>query len=325
MKHMFFIIVTFLVGMASGTAVAASLPGPLVETAWLDKNSKSVLILDVRKDTKSFTGKPEFKTDKKTKKSKLVRVGAHIPGAVLVNYKELRGNQKIGGLTIEKMLIGKEAFEKIMQAAGVNQDSVVVITSKGESNGDMTNATRLYWQMKYYGHDKLAILNGGVAQWIKERRTLSNAPSRPGKGNWKATAERREILATSDEVDAAVKSGKVQLVDTRPLNQYLGTTRKSYVYDKGHIPGAKPYPSELMTEANMGAKFLPVSDVKQLAKAMGVDTEKTSITYCNSGHLATGGWFIMSELVGNKNVKMYDGSMHQWTREKRPVKAMVME
>ena len=75
----------------------------------------------------------------------------------------------------------------------------------------------------------------------------------------------------------------------------------------------------------MPAKFLKVSNSKTLFEQMGIKTDKKSITYCNSGHLATGSWFVLSELMGNKNVKMYDGSMHQWTLEKRNVTKLKME
>ncbi len=303
---------------------AFNLPGPLVETDWLAKNQGNVVILDIRKDVKSFTKKPTFKRDKKTKKLKLKEVAGHIPGSILVNYKNLRSNKKIDGRTVKKMLVGKAAFEKVMQNAGVNKDSAIVIVSKGKDNLDLTMSTRLYWQMKYYGHDNMAILNGGMAQWLIDKRKISSKATKAKKGNWKATAERNEILATSKDVEAALKA-KTQLVDTRPISLYLGTWRKkSYVYDSGHIPGAKPYPNELLS-SKMPAKFLKVSDSKLLFQQMGITTNKQAITYCNSGHLATGSWFVLSELMGNKNVKMYDGSMHQWTLEKHNVTKMKME
>ena len=154
------------------SAYAGSLPGPLVDTDWLAKNSKSVLILDVRKDTKSFAAKPVWKTDKKTKKKKLLKVAGHIPGASLVDYGKLRAKVSIGGKTVQKMLPGKSAFEKFMQSVGVNKNSTIVIVSKGNNNGDMTMATRLYWQLKYYGHDDMAILNGGMGQWILDDEKL---------------------------------------------------------------------------------------------------------------------------------------------------------
>ena len=170
----------------------------------------------------------------------------------------------------------------------------------------------------------MAILNGGMAQWIIDKRPVSSKPSKVKKGNWVATAERNEILATSKDVAAAVKD-KSQLVDTRPISLYLGTWRKkSYVFANGHIPGAKPYPNELLT-TTMPAKFLKISQSKSLFEEMGIKADKNSITYCNSGHLATGSWFVLSELMGNKNVKMYDGSMHQWTLEKNDVIKMKME
>ena len=305
-------------------AGAGSLPGPVVETDWLANNKSNVVILDIRKDVKSFTKRPKYKKNKKTGKIKLVKVGGHIPGAILVNYKKLRAAKKIDGRKVVKMIVSKSAFEKLMQASGVNKDSNVVIVSKGQDNGDMTMATRLYWQMKYYGHDNMAILNGGTAQWISDKRKLKTKKSKARKGNWVATAERKEILATSAEVEAAVKA-KTQLVDTRPISLYLGTWRKkSYVFANGHIPGAKAFPNELLTTP-MPAKFLPVSNSKSLFEQMGISADKQAVTYCNSGHLATGSWFVMSELMGNKNVKMYDGSMHQWTLEKHDVTKMKME
>ena len=307
-------------------AHAVSLPGPLVDTDWLAKNSNNVLILDVRKDVKSFAAKPVWKTDKKTKKKTLVKVAGHIPGASLVNYDKLRAKVSIGGKTVQKMLPGKSVFEKFMQSVGVNKNSTIVIVSKGNNDGDMTMATRLYWQLKYYGHDDMAILNGGMGQWIIDGRKVSSKASRVKKGNWQATAERNEILATSEDVAAAVKAKSAQLMDTRPLSLYMGTWRKkSYVYGDGHIPGAKSFPNELLTKPSTPAKFIATDKLKSMITSMGMDASKKTITYCNSGHLATGSWFVMSELLGNKQTKMYDGSMHQWTLEKRPTVKMKME
>ena len=318
------LVILSLFGFSFSLLQAATLPGPLVETDWLAQNLKNVLVLDVRKDVKSFTNKPVFSKDKKAGQLKLKKVGGHIPGAVLVKYGSLRTNQVIDGKKVQKMIVDKASFEKVMQEAGANKDSAIVIAYKGENDSDLTMATRFYWQMKYYGHDNMAILNGGVAQWLIDKRKISIKGTTPAKGNWVSTAQRNEILATSKDVEAAVKA-KGQLVDTRSISLYMGTWRKkSYVYENGHIPGAKPYPNELLS-TTMPAKFLKVSDSKSLFKSMGIDTGKNSITYCNSGHLATGSWFVLSELMGNKNVKMYDGSMHQWTLEKHDTVKFKME
>jgi len=324
MKTLKILLISAIGLIGANMAFAASVPGPLVETDWLAKNQNNVVILEIRKDIKSFTKKPVFKKDKKNSKSKLKKVAGHIPGSILVNYKKLRTTKTIDGRKVQKMMVSKRAFEKVMQEAGVNKDSAVVIVSKGVGNGDVTMATRFYWQMKYYGFDNMAILNGGMAQWIIDKRAVSSKASKAKKGNWLATAERNEILATSKDVEAAIKA-KTQLVDTRAISLYLGTWRKkSYVFANGHIPGAKPYPNELLT-TTMPAKFLKISDSKSLFNQLGINPNNKSVTYCNSGHLATGSWFVLSELMGNKNVKMYDGSMHQWTLEKRPVTKLKME
>lgn len=324
MKTLPISIVAAFVLVFSKLVIAFDLPGPLVETDWLAKNQANVVVLEIRQDVKSFTKEAVYKKDKKSGKENLNKMGGHIPGSILVNYKNLRSERKIDGRTVKKMIVDKVAFEKVMQDAGVNKDSAIVIVSKGENNMDLTMATRFYWQMKYYGHDNMAVLNGGMAQWLLDKRKSSIEPGTVIKGNWLVSAERKEILASSKDVDAAV-SAKEQLVDTRPLSLYLGTWRKkSYVYNNGHIPGAKTYPNELLS-SNMPAKFLNVSDSKSLFQQMGIDDNKKSITYCNSGHLATGSWFVLSELMGNKNVKVYDGSMHQWTLEEHPVVSMKME
>jgi len=320
------ILLGLFVFAISGAAYAVQVPGPLVDTAWLAKNQKNVLILDVREDPKTFTGKPVIKVDKKTSKMTIVNVGGHIPGAVLVDYKKIRAKKKVDGVELEKMLPGKAAMENIMQSLGVNQDSAIVIVSRGMNNLDMTGATRMYWQLKYYGQDNMGILDGGVAQWLMDGHKVSVKPTPVKKGNWKATAERNELLATSEDVAKAVKDGSVQLVDNRPISQYLGVVyKKSYVYAPGHIPTAKSFPNELFTAPSAPAKFNSKEKLTSLSEAMGIDPNKTSINYCNSGHLATGGWFYLHEVMGNKNVKMYDGSMHEWTKEKRPVVTMKME
>jgi thiosulfate/3-mercaptopyruvate sulfurtransferase len=325
MNRLLTLFTTLVLITAQPVLATSPLPGPLVETDWLAANLDKVVVVDVRKDVASFTKPAKMTKDKKSGKLKIVAVGGHIPGAHLVNYKKVRADRQIDGRKVTRMLPEQADFEKLMREAGVNNDSAVVIVSKGLSNSDMTMATRLYWQMKYYGHDNMAILNGGMAQWLLDGRQTDVSKAVPGKGNWAVSAKRDEILANSDDVAGALGKKEIQLVDYRPISLYLGTSKKSYVYDKGHIPGAKTFPNELITVGSAPARFPAVEELGKLYQAMNLEKEAPSIAYCNSGHLASGGWFIQHELLGNKNVKLYDGSMHEWTLEKRPVKAMEIE
>lgn len=321
------IITSFIIVMSmqlTGVALAVDVPGPLVEANWLKRYYNDITILDVRKDVKSFTDKPVLEKNKKSGKLVIKKVGAHIPGALLVDYSKIRVKRMVDGKEVDKTIPARSDFENLMQAVGLKKGDTVVIVSKGLSDGDLTMATRLYWQLKYYGQDNMAILNGGMAGWLSERLPISNKPSDAAKGDWVATAERKEMLATTQDVSDGLKKN-TQLVDNRPLSQYMGIYKKSYVYDKGHIPGAKALPTELITDHNTPIRILPVEELRELAKGMGIDTNAESITYCNSGHLASGGWFIMSEMMGNKKVKLYDGSMHEWTLNKGKTTSMKLE
>ena len=320
------LVVALVAVSPSAPARALEVPGPLVETDWLAAHLGEVNVLDVRVNPKGFTAKPIVRKDKKTGKIIAVaRPAGHIPGALLVPYKQMRAKKVIAGNRLKGMLPDKATFEALLQKAGVKAGRPIVIVTLGTGPGDMTVATRAYWQLKYYGEDNVAILNGGLSQWILEGRPISTDAPQAAKGDWTAKAERKELLATSEDVAKAVADKSAQLVDNRSLAEYLGVWHKSYVYAPGHIPGAKPFPNELMVTRGGASKFLPAPRLRKLLEEMGIKPDAPTIAYCNSGHLASGGWFIQHELLGNKAVKLYDGSMHQWTLEKRPTTALKLE
>jgi thiosulfate/3-mercaptopyruvate sulfurtransferase len=319
------ILLLMLFSLAAGNAVALELPGPLVDSDWLAKHLDEVKILDVRDDIDSFTRKAVLVRKRFTGDLKLQRAGAHVPGAVLVDYQNIRTDKEIDGNNVRYMLPDKAEFKKLMQSWGINRNDAIVIMSMASSNTEVTLATRLYWQLKYYGHDNVAILDGGVAQWLLEEKPASIEVSQINPGNWRATAERTSLLASSEDVARAIEQVDAQLVDSRNLDFYLGVNKRAYVRKKGHIPGAKIFPNELLTRAEAGALFSDSDDLQQMAEQLGIDTTAAIITYCNSGQLASASWFVFSELLGNDKVKLYDGSMHQWSLEKRPVVRMRME
>lgn len=306
-------------------AFAAKVPGPLVEGSWLVRHLGRVIIVDVREDTRSFGSRPVFAIDKKSGKKVLIKVGGHIPGAVLLDFDHVRTRHMINNRVIDNMLPEKIAFEQLVRKLGIYSDSVIVVVSKGESVSDMAMAARVYWQFKYYGHDNITILNGGTAQWITEGRRIEMRTKRVRPGNWTAGEERVALMATSEDASSAMKDAAIQLVDNRPLAQYLGIYSPPDVAAKGHIPGARLFAPSLMTNSNGSARFLSASELRTLMAAMGIKYNQASIVYCNNGHLASAGWFVLSEILGNRNVRLYDGSMHQWALERRPMTTMRLE
>jgi len=306
-------------------ALALQLTSPLVESDWLEQQLGQVTILDVREDIESFTRKAVLVRKRFTGDLKIRIPGAHIPGAVLVDFLNIRTSREIDGRNVRRMIPEKAEFEQLMQSWGVNRDDAIVIVSLGTSNSDITMATRLYWQIKYFGHDNIAILNGGMAQWLLEQRPATIEALKPRPGNWTAGVVREDISAGSAEVASAVQNKNIQLVDTRSLGFYMGAYKQSYVRRKGHVPGANVFPSELLTSAEAPVMFAEPGDIQRMAGELGIDAGSGMITYCNSGQLASASWFVFSELLGNNKVKLFDGSMHQWALEKRPVTTMKME
>jgi thiosulfate/3-mercaptopyruvate sulfurtransferase len=302
-------------------AHAGMLPGPVVSTKWLAENLDKVQVVEVRSNVKSFTEKPEVETDAKTGKKTVTEVGGHIPNSRLVDMKNMRTERTYGDLKVKYMIPEKTVFEKAMQAAGVDTAKPMVLVAMGADATDLDDALRVYWQLKVYGEDDMAVLDGGMATWLLEGREHSTAAAPAKAGTWVAKADRSaQYFATSEDVAKAMADKSATLIDSRDARQYHGLSKRDYVGAYGHLEGAKLYGSDLMVNAASGTvKFMAANTYRGLMSAQGIDPAAPSIAYCNSGHLSSGPWFVASEILGNKSAKLYDGSLHQWTMEKRPV------
>ncbi|MCU7841563.1 MAG: hypothetical protein KZQ94_19565 [Candidatus Thiodiazotropha sp. (ex Troendleina suluensis)] len=327
MGSLFFILAFFI-----GPVFAIQVPAPLVDTAWLTENIDKVVLLDVRTDVRSFEKRPKGASAVNPcgvgSAKGPIKVAGHIPGAVLIPWNKTSTKRKVEGTRIQYLVPDKEAFERLMQKSGVNGDSAVVITSKGEAVIHTSLATRLYWTLKYFGFDNVALLNGGTAQWIKDKQKIKLGKSRAEKGNFKATAERKDILATTDDVvKLSQGQGDEQLVDARSTAEYLGLNASGKVAPgvKGHVAGAKSFPVFLLSNAMGPATVYDKERLQKVAELLGVDTGKPTIAMCNSGVFASTTWFLLHELKGNKMVRLYDGSMHEWSHLGKPVVSMKIE
>jgi len=305
--------------MITGTVAAADLPGPVVTVEWLAQNLDKVQVLQVHAPD-LYTAKPTYKKDEKSGEMKLVDVGGHIPGALVVDPGKTRVERQINNLTVKYLVPTAAQFTELMQKVGLEANRPIVIVSPATSEGEVNDALRLYWQFKYFGEKQVAVLDGGLAAWVQAKQPVESTPPVSKTGTWQAKGEDASILATSEETAA----GKAQLIDARPFSMAYGYWKRDYVYDYGHIAGAKILPPELhVVKKGIAYHLLPVSAYQAVFKAQGIDPTAPTITYCNSGHLSAGPWFILHELMGNQQVKLYDGSLHQWTLEKRPLVSLI--
>lgn len=305
--------------LLSAPLAAVELPGPVVSPQWLDQNRDAVVVLDVRNGLDAFTEKPEYETAADGTK-KLTYVGGHVAGARPVDFNTLRVSSTVDGKKIDKMLPPRDQVQALVRSWGVNQGDVLVITSPGESYEESDMAARLYWTLKVHGHTAMALLDGGNAGWGQAGLPLvGDAATTPATGDWTAGELRSEWFAATAEL----KPGQASplLVDARPAPQYLGLFfKKPAVTAGGRVEGAVNFAPDVRTrEDGLSRGFFTADRYRQVLGAVGVKPEAGSIVYCNTGHMAAGAWFVLSEVLGVEGVKLYDGSMHEWTTLGHPV------
>lgn len=301
-------------------AFAGKLPGPVVDAAWFKDHVTHVSLIDVRDDLDGWTTAPVFEKDGKTGKDKLTETGGHIDGALPLLFKKARVDRVVEGTKIEKMLPDKAYLQELMQATGVAKGKPIVITSPGESVDQIEAAARVYWTLKFYGADDIALLDGGNAAWIASGLPVSMEKKEVARGDWEAGTERRELLAELADVEKAL-GDKEQIVDARPVSQYLGVTyKKPAIAAGGHLAGARNYPTDLRVRpSGLAQMFLKPEEYRAALKAQNIDPAAPTVAYCNTGHMAAGMWFVQSEILGTGKVRLYDGSMHEWTTLGKPV------
>lgn len=280
---------------------------PLVDVDWVKANigKPNVVFLDVR--------------GKLAGKSKADYLRGHIPGAVWTNYLKdgWRAKDK-GGTPGQLAPVAK--LEALIGGLGIDNNTHVVVVPQGGKALDMGTGTRVYWTFKVLGHDKVSLLNGGMAAYgAVDKKTkkpvnpMEKGAVKPTPKTFKATL-RKDMIVSKADIQGAIKDGTA-IVDNRPHSQFIGVNRHKLAKRNGTIPGAVNVPESWMT-VNGGGVFRPSAQLASLYKAAGVGTKGKQINFCNTGHWASLGWFVSHELLGNKDVKMYDGSMLEWSADK---------
>jgi len=318
LRNRFTLVVATVLGLTQSVAMAETrVPGPLVDTSWMVAHLENpdVVIVDVRDDPANFDRQH---TDKEKSDPKAPLVG-HIPGARLMNWKSVRETREIDGIKLDKMVPPPQHFEAMMRKLGVRNGQAIIIATNGKDSDAVTMGTRLYWTLKHYGHDNMALLDGGLKKWKAESRPIAYDTPAITDSEYVAGKARTEVLAQLSDAEKAVAGSGVQVVDGRTADYYVGQNMTSDVMRKGHIPGARMLAHKDLVDEKTGM-FLSKADLLALASDAGIKTDVETIAHCNTGHLASGAWFVMSEVLGNSKARLYDGSMHEWTKDSsRPV------
>jgi thiosulfate/3-mercaptopyruvate sulfurtransferase len=230
----------------------------------------------------------------------------HIPGAVLFDWKQDLNDQN------KKDIISKEGCEDLLQRAGVNNDTILVLY------GDYKNwfAAFAFWVFKYYGFNDVKLMNGARRKWFEEDRPVSlDVPSYP-RGSFKASEPDNSIRVLIPYVKEILSSKDKILIDVRSPEEYSGKILVLPVYASeqpprgGHIPGAINIPWDW--SVNEDGTFKSPEELRNIYNSMDVTNNKEVITYCRIGERSAYTWFVLKYLLGYPNVKNYEGSWAEW-------------
>lgn len=220
----------------------------------------------------------------------------HITNSVNVPYKAFFKEGDIEGL-----LVSDADIAKIFGEQGISSDKTIVLYDEGS----MKYASRVAWILKYMGAPKVFVLDGGLEAWKAGRKpvtknpTMVKAASFNGKGN---TA----MIATMDEVKAALSNPKAVVVDVRETGEYKGIENKS----TGHVKGAVNVDHNTIQDDKKLMKS--ADELSKLFAAAGVTKDKEVILYCSTGVRTGKEYIALKTILGYPNVKVYDGGYNEW-------------
>ena len=262
-------------------------PNALVDTEWVAQNldPPGVRLVEVDVDTAAYEQ-------------------GHAPGAVGWNWKSQLQE------SVVRDVVEKSEFEKLLGESGIGNDTRVILY------GDNNNwfAAWAYWQLKYYGHENVQLMNGGRAKWLAENRpTTTDVPSHAAQ-SYTAQNPDTSIRAMRDEVSAAL--GSSVLVDVRSPAEFSGELLAPANLPQegsqrgGHIPGAVNI--GWAQAVNEDSTFKTADELNEIYGGRGVTADKDVIAYCRIGERSSHTWFVLKELLGYENIRNYDGSWTEW-------------
>jgi thiosulfate/3-mercaptopyruvate sulfurtransferase len=257
----------------------------LVSADWVEehKNDADVVLIEVDEDVSAYDA-------------------GHIAGAIKIDWQDDLQDP------VRRDFVSKEQFEALLSDRGVKNEDTVVLYG-GNNNWFAAYA---YWYFKLYGHGDVRLLDGGRKRWELDSRELTDEVVKREATEYSAQPQNLEIRAFRDEVKDAI--GVQNLVDVRSPDEFSGKLfapahlPQEAAQRAGHIPTALNVPWS--KAANEDGTFKSDSELTELYSSVGLQDDKDTIAYCRIGERSSHTWFVLTEILGKKNVKNYDGS---WT------------
>lgn len=283
------------------TAGRAAEVQPLVSAVWLNEHLKDrdLVVLDIR-SALDGGGEQAYRE-------------AHIPGSVYSDYD--KAGWRVTRNNVPFMVPTAAELEKLIGELGIDEDSHVVVVPAGVSVLDFGSAARSYWTLKYAGVKKVSILDGGIAAWKQAGFSFESGNKAPSPAIFTAAID-TSILAEGSEVERLQAARSATLIDARAPPLFNGKEKAPAALAYGHIPGAYNLDSAVFYDERTN-KLKPKAELEAAAKNVAAGP---AVTYCNTGHWAATDWFVLHELLGRTQTRLYAGSMVEWTSNaSRPV------
>ena len=233
----------------------------------------------------------------------------HIPGAVSAPYGKWRGPASNPG----ELPDGPKLTE-LLQSLGLTPATHAVIVSTGADATDFGAAARVYWTLKVLGLKELSILNGGMKAWGDARMAQDAAVPQVARSSYQPQVD-TSLLATRDSVSRHIQLNNAALVDSRPDAFYQGKVRAPAAKLAGTLPGAQQLDFNQWFVPGTST-FVDKATAQKVAAQVKHEQGQDVVAFCNTGHWAATEWFGLSEIAGMPNVKLYAGSMVDWTQSK---------
>lgn len=236
----------------------------------------------------------------------------HIPGSVNAPYGTWRGEADNPG-----ELPALPKLTTLVQSLGLTPATHAVVVSSGADSTDFGASARVYWTLKVLGLKELSVLNGGIKAWAAANLPQNTEVPKVAASTFQPQID-NTLVATKEEVIQRVKSGNSVLIDARPPAFFKGETRHDAAKAAGTLPGAVNLPNDKWF-ASGSSVFVSPEEARRIATSSAISPDKETVSFCNTGHWAATNWFAMSEVLGQKNVKLYGGSMVDWTKDGLPM------
>ena len=226
----------------------------------------------------------------------------HIPGAVFFDIDDVAEP----GTPLPHMIPSAERFAEKMAARGIGNDDKVIVY---DANG-LSSAGRAWWLLRLFGHDNVALLNGGLPKWKAEGRALETATPVPPQRQFHARFD-PELVRDKAAVLANITGHAEQLVDARAAGRFDGSATETWPGRRaGHIPGSRNLSFDQVTDPQT-KQLKSAEELRRLFARAGVRLDRPIVASCGSGVTACALAFALY-LIGNDRAAVYDGSWAEW-------------